>query len=52
MHFNDIGEQFKFIYIPKTIDKAAVIKALKEDLEKNNVELSYFTKQLLKLVHL
>lgn len=48
MHFNDLGEQFKFIYVPKTLDKAVVIKALKEEQEKNKVELSCFKKALLK----
>ena len=48
MHFNDLGEQFKFIYVPKTIDKSVVLKALKEEQAKNKVELSCFTKQLLK----
>lgn len=48
MHFNDLGEQFKFIYIPKTIDKTVVIKVLTEEQAKNKVELSCFTKQLLK----
>lgn len=48
MHFNDLGEQFKFIYIPKNIEKEVVIKALIEEQAKNKVELSCFKKVLLK----
>lgn len=48
MHFNDLGEQFKFIYIPKTIDKAVVLKALKEEQAKNKFEPTCFQKALLK----
>lgn len=48
MHFNDLGEQFKYIYIPKGIDKACVIKALKEEQEKNKVEPSFMAQMLLK----
>ena len=48
MQFNDLGEQFKFIYIPKNIEKEVVIKALIEEQAKNKVELSCFKKVLLK----
>lgn len=48
MHFNDLGEQFKFIYIPKTIDRTVVIKALKEEQAKNKFEPTGFQKALLK----
>ena len=48
MHFNDLGEQFKFIYIPKTIDRTVVIKALKEEQAKNKFEPTGLQKALLK----
>ena len=28
MYFNDLGEQFKYIYIPKRLDKKKVLEAL------------------------
>lgn len=28
MYFNDLGEQFKYIYIPNSIDKQMVLQAL------------------------
>lgn len=48
MHFNDLGEQFKFIYIPKGLDKDVVLQALKEEQEKNKIELSCIKKKILK----
>lgn len=48
MHFNDLGEQFKFIYVPKSLDKAVVLGALKAEQKKNKKELSCFKKKLLK----
>jgi HD superfamily phosphohydrolase len=35
MHFNDLGEQFKYIYIPMEIDKNTVLKSLKLEQEKH-----------------
>lgn len=29
MYFNDLGEQFKFVFVPKELDKNVVLKALK-----------------------
>lgn len=37
MHFNDLGEQFKYIFIPKKIKKENVLASLKEEQEKNKV---------------
>lgn len=35
MHFNDLGEQFKYIYIPKELNKKDVLASLKVEQEKN-----------------
>jgi len=36
MHFGDIGDQFKFVFVPKSLSREEVVKKLAAEQEKHN----------------